>query len=72
MEEPSRLLTTRFETVAPSGKPKAKFHNSIIELPIQIETWIPDKKKKNGDPTNEIRLRKNGRGWWVCLWEGSV
>jgi len=33
--------------------PKAKFHNSIIELPIQIETWIRDKKKKkNGDPTN--------------------
>ena len=26
--------------------PKAKFHNSIIELPIRIETWIPDKKKE--------------------------
>jgi len=32
-----------------------KFHNSAIQLPIQIETWIPQ-QKKNGDPMTEIRL----------------
>ena len=44
--------------------PKAKFHNSIIELPIQIETWIPDKKKE----WRPYERNSNGRGWWVCLW----
>ena len=46
MEEPSRLLTTRFGTVAPSGKSQSEIPQSIIELPIQIETWIPDEKKR--------------------------
>jgi len=65
MEEPSRLLTNRFGTVAPSGKPQSEIPQFIIQLPIKIETWIPP-TEKNGDP-------KNGRGWWVCLWgEGSA
>ena len=44
--------------------PKAKFHYSISHPNRNLD---PRQKKKNGDPTNEIRLRMNGRGCGCVL-----
>ena len=50
MEEPSRLLTTRFGTVAPSGNPKAKFHYSISHPNQNLD---PLQKRMETQRTNE-------------------
>ena len=45
MEEPSRLLTTRFGTVAPSGKPQSEIPQFHYSTSHPNQTWIPHKEE---------------------------
>ena len=71
MEEPSRLLTIRFGTVAPSGKPQneiPQFHYSTSHPNRNLDPPPPPPQKKKKTRRMETLYNRNlFMGEWVWL-----